>query len=176
MEDLRRRTNVKFRKGMISYLCTCLGMLVAEQLIAVGSRRTFSTYDIRVKPLPSPYRRRCASWRSCRRRPTTVITWRMRCGAPALTRSIPINPMPSSRVLPGAPANVTIGLNLLGLDNAQSCECQPPDTNAAVGDTQVVEWVNVAYEIFNKTSGAIEAGPIQGNLLWQSLGGRLLRQ
>ena len=52
---------------------------------------------------------------------------------------------------PGGPASVTIGLNLLGLDNAQACGCEPPDTNAAVGDTQVVEWVNVAYEVFNKT-------------------------
>jgi hypothetical protein len=63
------------------------------------------------------------------------------------------------------------GLNLLGLDNNESCECQPPDTNAAVGDTQVVEWVNVAYQVYNKSTGAVELGPIQGNLLWQSLGG-----
>ncbi len=72
---------------------------------------------------------------------------------------------------PGAPASITPELNLLGLDNAQACGCEPPDTNAAVGDTQLVEWVNVAYEIFNKTTGAVEAGPIFGNQLWQSLGG-----
>ncbi len=69
-----------------------------------------------------------------------------------------------------APA-LSVGLNLLGLDNAQACGCEPPDTNAAVGDTQVVEWVNVAYEVFNKTSGAVEIGPVQGNQLWHSLGG-----
>jgi hypothetical protein len=71
----------------------------------------------------------------------------------------------------GAPASITTGLSLLGLDNDQACNCQPPDTNAAVGDTQVVEWVNVAFEIFNKTTGASELGPVQGNMLWQSLGG-----
>ncbi|MGC2110288.1 MAG: hypothetical protein WA655_12280, partial [Candidatus Korobacteraceae bacterium] len=75
----------------------------------------------------------------------------------------------------GGPASITTGLSLLGLDNAQACGCEPPDTNAAVGDTQVVEWVNVAYEVFNKTTGAVEAGPIQGNMLWQSLGGACAR-
>jgi len=72
---------------------------------------------------------------------------------------------------PGPPTSITTGLSLLGLDNAQSCGCEPPDTNAAVGDTQVVEWVNVAYAVYNKTTGAMELGPVQGNLLWQSLGG-----
>ena len=47
----------------------------------------------------------------------------------------------------------------------------PPDTNAAVGDTQVVEWVNVEYSVYNKSTGALEAGPFNGNLLWQALGG-----
>ncbi len=78
---------------------------------------------------------------------------------------------PVEQTSPGSPSSITPGLNLLGLDNSESCDCQPPDTNAAVGDTQVVEWVNVAYQIYNKSTGAVELGPIQGNLLWQSLGG-----
>jgi hypothetical protein len=78
---------------------------------------------------------------------------------------------PVEQNAPGSSASLVTGLSLLGLDNAQSCDCEPPDTNAAVGDTQVVEWVNVAYEIFNKTTGAVELGPVQGNQLWQSLGG-----
>lgn len=47
----------------------------------------------------------------------------------------------------------------------------PPDTNAAVGDTQVVEWVNTCYAVFNKSTGALIAGPIAGNAFWKSLGG-----
>jgi hypothetical protein len=92
-------------------------------------------------------------------------------------RRAPVHPNLSYQVdpveqsSPGGPASITVGMSLLGLDNAQACGCEPPDTNAAVGDTQLVEWVNVAYEVFNKTTGAIELGPIQGNLLWQSLGG-----
>ena len=69
---------------------------------------------------------------------------------------------PVEQSSPGTAASFTVGLNLLGLDNSAGLQCHPPDTNAAVGDTQVVEWVNVAYEIFNKTTGAIEAGPILG--------------
>ncbi len=75
----------------------------------------------------------------------------------------------------GGPTTITTGLNLLGLDNSQACDCEPPDTNAAVGDTQVVEWVNVAYQIYNKTTGAVELGPVQGNQLWSSLGGACAR-
>ncbi|HWX24554.1 MAG TPA: hypothetical protein VN083_05900, partial [Vicinamibacteria bacterium] len=47
----------------------------------------------------------------------------------------------------------------------------PPDTNGAVGATQFVEWVNTAYVIFNKSTGQVEAGPVDGNALFASLGG-----
>jgi len=92
-------------------------------------------------------------------------------------RRAPVHPSslyqvdPVEQSSPGGPASITIGMSLLGLDNNQACGCEPPDTNAAVGDTQVVEWVNVAYDVFNKTTGAVELGPIQGNQLWHSLGG-----
>ena len=32
----------------------------------------------------------------------------------------------------------------------------PPDTTMAVGDTEVVQWVNVSYADFNKSTGAIK--------------------
>ena len=46
----------------------------------------------------------------------------------------------------------------------------PPDTNMAVGDTQIVQWVNVQFAVFDK-SGTLLAGPIDGSNLWSSLGG-----
>ena len=46
----------------------------------------------------------------------------------------------------------------------------PPDTNAAVGDTQVVEWVNDCYAVFNKSTGALIAGPFAGNRFWKDFG------
>ena len=79
---------------------------------------------------------------------------------------------PVEQSSPGPESSIVPGLSVLGLDNAQACNCQPPDTNAAVGDNQVVEWVNIAYAVYDKTTGNMEAGPIAGNLLWQSLGGR----
>src|ERR1700726_2648691 len=46
----------------------------------------------------------------------------------------------------------------------------PPDTNAAVGDTQVVEWVNTCYAVFDKSTGALIAGPFAGSSFWQGFG------
>jgi hypothetical protein len=76
---------------------------------------------------------------------------------------------PVEQSSPGTPSNVSVGLSVLGIDNIS--RLWPPDTNAAVGDTQVVEWVNVEYAVYNKNTGALEAGPFDGNLLWQALGG-----
>src|SRR5207244_6717696 len=42
----------------------------------------------------------------------------------------------------------------------------PPDTNASVGTTQVVQWVNVDYAVFDKASGAVLKGPTPGNSFW----------
>src|SRR5580765_2760716 len=39
----------------------------------------------------------------------------------------------------------------------------PPDTNGAVGATQYVQWVNTSFAIFNKSTGALIAGPTAGN-------------
>jgi hypothetical protein len=42
----------------------------------------------------------------------------------------------------------------------------PPDTNGAVGATQYVQWVNLAYAIYDKTNGSLVAGPFIGNTPW----------
>ncbi len=47
----------------------------------------------------------------------------------------------------------------------------PPDTNAAIGDTQVVQWVNLCYAVFDKSTGALLAGPFPGNRFWAGFGG-----
>jgi hypothetical protein len=46
----------------------------------------------------------------------------------------------------------------------------PPDTNAAVGDTQVVQWVNTCYAVFDKFTGTLIAGPFAGNNFWKGFG------
>jgi hypothetical protein len=39
-----------------------------------------------------------------------------------------------------------------------------------VGDTQVVQWVNVCYAVFNKSTGALIAGPFSGTNFWKGFG------
>lgn len=73
-----------------------------------------------------------------------------------------------------APISATSGLNLLGLGtgfSGYSLQAEVPDTNVAVGPTQIVEWVNEAFVVLNKSTGKVEHGPVNGNTLWKSLGG-----
>ncbi len=89
-------------------------------------------------------------------------------------RVLPPAKDPVEQSSPGGPASISLGLNLLGVGNGfpnYTVPDAPPDTNAAVGDTEVVEWVNVSFAIYNKTSGSVLAGPVEGNTLWSSLGG-----
>jgi hypothetical protein len=46
----------------------------------------------------------------------------------------------------------------------------PPDTNGDVGPNNYVQWVNLHFQIFNK-SGASVYGPAAGNTLWSGFGG-----
>jgi hypothetical protein len=41
-----------------------------------------------------------------------------------------------------------------------------PDTNGAVGLTQYFQWVNVDFEIFDKTTGASIYGPVDASTIW----------
>ena len=70
-------------------------------------------------------------------------------------------------------AGTTSALNFAGVGNGDygfSPDAAPPDTNGAVGATQYVQWVNESFAVFNKTTGALVKGPVQGNQLFQSLG------
>ncbi len=70
----------------------------------------------------------------------------------------------------GSPAaNIIAGLSVEGVNNL--CGCYPPDTNLSVGETQIVQWVNLDYGVFDKATGALLLGPLAGNLLFSNLGG-----
>lgn len=72
-----------------------------------------------------------------------------------------------------ASTTVTSGLNFEGLGSGFTgftVNSAPPDTNGAVGATQVVEWVNESFAVFAKATGALVKGPIAGNQLFQALG------
>ncbi len=47
----------------------------------------------------------------------------------------------------------------------------PPDANGAAGLTQFVEWVNFAFQVFNKNTGASLYGPASGATLFSGFGG-----
>jgi hypothetical protein len=52
-----------------------------------------------------------------------------------------------------------------------ACNCAPPDTNGAVGQTQYAQIVNEGYQVFNKSTGASTFGPVSIETLWSGFGG-----
>lgn len=62
-------------------------------------------------------------------------------------------------------------LNFDGIFDSQGGGFVPPDTNASVGATQVVETVNVAYAVYNKSTGAVIMSAKSLRTLYSPLGG-----
>jgi hypothetical protein len=94
----------------------------------------------------------------------------------------PVPPFPSTSTqadtvqqpAPKTPIGVTMGLSFPGIgqsDHGFSPIYAPPDTTLAVGDTQVVQWVNTDFAVFDKATGALIYGPIDANALWNGFGG-----
>src|SRR5712692_8605573 len=74
----------------------------------------------------------------------------------------------------GPLVSTTPGLGFAGVGNGDygfAPNAAPPDTNLAVGATQVVQWVNESFAVFNKSTGALVSGPTAGNTLFTNLGG-----
>ena len=88
--------------------------------------------------------------------------------APMHVSNVP-DPLTQTVILPQVSA--TIGLNFDGITGSQGGGFVPPDTNASVGDTQVVETVNIAYSVYNKTTGVLTMGPTNIQTLYSPLGG-----
>ena len=62
--------------------------------------------------------------------------------------------------------------NLLDFDGLSDVDAvAPPDTNASVGNTQVVETVNTSYQVFDKATGASLFGPAEIGSLFSLLTG-----
>src|SRR6266851_4847184 len=54
--------------------------------------------------------------------------------------------------------SVTLGVSVDGMNTSNnSCNCQPPDPIAAVGPYHVVEMVNTAIEVFDKSGNVTNA-------------------
>jgi hypothetical protein len=80
----------------------------------------------------------------------------------------------AEQLAPDTPIGVTMGLSFPGIgkgDYGYSPDVASSDTTLAVGATQVVQWVNTDFAVFDKTTGAIIFGPIDGYALWNGFGG-----
>lgn len=83
---------------------------------------------------------------------------------------------PARAAQPGAgtAANTpTPSLGIEGLGNGaygMTVNVAPPDTTGAVGATQFVQWVNLAFAVFDKAGNKVY-GPAAGSTLWQGMAG-----
>lgn len=64
----------------------------------------------------------------------------------------------------------TVNFDGIGSATGYTVNVVPPDPDAAVGTTQVVEVVNAAYAVYSKT-GAVVLAPTNTNTLWSGFGG-----
>jgi len=60
---------------------------------------------------------------------------------------------------------------ILNFDGQGADGVAPPDTTGAVGATQYVQWVNLEYNVYDKTTGTKTLGPLQGSAFWSGFGG-----
>jgi hypothetical protein len=66
------------------------------------------------------------------------------------------------------------GLDILGIGNGFSNYSEQADiavANGAAGATQFVQFVNESFAVFDKSTGDVVYGPVDGDTLWQPLGG-----
>lgn len=74
-----------------------------------------------------------------------------------------------------APAAPNMPAPMLNFDGIPfpgvNCNCAPPDTNGEVGLTQYVQIVNEGLQVFDKSTGNSQLGPIAISSLWSGFGG-----
>jgi hypothetical protein len=73
--------------------------------------------------------------------------------------------------LAGQPEPDLAATVLLKFDGLINNCCVPPDTNGSVGATQFVETVNLSYEVFDKTTGAVAQAARTLKSIWTGFGG-----
>ena len=66
--------------------------------------------------------------------------------------------------------NFSLEFDGIGYGESFFCNCMPPDNDGAPGTTQYVQYVNLTYEVWDK-SGNVVLGPLSGNSFWTGFGG-----
>src|SRR5882672_4449089 len=83
-----------------------------------------------------------------------------------------VDSSPDSALQQSSPApqvGTTNGLNFDGMNDRDGFV--PPDTNASVGASQVVETVNTSFQVFDKATGASVFGPFSIGSIWTGFSG-----
>ena len=86
----------------------------------------------------------------------------------------PEQPDPVVQANAGPYVGTTTPIGFPGVGNGDygfAPNAAPPDPNLAVGATQIVQWVNESFAVFDKSTGALLKGPVAGNTLFAALGG-----
>jgi hypothetical protein len=87
---------------------------------------------------------------------------------------VPVRDLAEQSTELAPPVSAMIGLNFEGIPNSangQSLEGIPSDVNLAVGTTQVVETINTAWQVFDKTTGKSVFGPQQISAIFTGMSG-----
>jgi hypothetical protein len=92
--------------------------------------------------------------------PNPAAWMAQKSASPLALVGVPAARAPLETALPPPP---TLDTNFSGISQPNSdCSCEPPDTNVAAGPNQVVEVVNLAMQVFDK-SGNAPASPVSLN-------------
>jgi hypothetical protein len=78
------------------------------------------------------------------------------------------------RSVPSDGVAYSIGANFVGVGTGfpnYHDNSAPPDTTMAVGDFQIVQWVDLSYTVCEKTAPYNCEAAVPGNALWSNLGG-----
>jgi hypothetical protein len=89
---------------------------------------------------------------------------------PALSKDPLVGPVPAGAQMPGPI------ISFDGPDDDDNAALLgfaviPPDSNGDVGPNHYVQFVNLVFEMFDKTTGASVLGPAKGSDLWIGFGG-----
>lgn len=79
-------------------------------------------------------------------------------------------PGPAQRT-PSGVAMPPVDISVDGMNRSFGGGGVPPDTTGDVGPDHFFQWVNTSFALFNKSTGALEVGPLPGNTFWSGFGG-----
>src|SRR5580658_8337014 len=80
------------------------------------------------------------------------------------------DPVLQSHAIPQDTPGPNVEFDGIGYGDDFFCNCMPPDNDGAPGTTQYVQYVNLTYQVFDK-SGNTLLGPLSGNDFWSGFGG-----